>query len=101
MTSGGNVDEYGPAPPVIRTLPLVSKVAVCPDRGVDMLPVVVNVFGDCANAIETWPATSSKRSARTALGFISHLQSSENVEPGAAAVGRPDVARRSSPATLD
>jgi hypothetical protein len=27
-----------------------------------MSPVDVNVFGDCANAIEAWPAAPNKRS---------------------------------------
>ena len=37
-------------PPVINTLPSLSRVAVCKNRGVVMLPVRMNVPGDCAKA---------------------------------------------------
>ena len=43
------------------TLPFVSRVAVCPSRGVDMSPVDVNVPRDCANAIEAGLAAPNKR----------------------------------------
>ena len=38
--------------PSTSTLPFCRRVAVCPDRAVIMLPVVVNVPEDCAVAVD-------------------------------------------------
>ena len=45
-------EKAAPVAGQIKTLPSKSRVAVCPVRGVIMLPVAVNVPGDCATAME-------------------------------------------------
>jgi hypothetical protein len=44
------------SPPVIKTVPVVSNVAVCPNRFVVMSPERVNVPGDCAIATGIIPS---------------------------------------------
>src|SRR5947208_1298628 len=56
-----------PKPPAIKTLPSASRVAVCHNRAVVILPVGVNVPGDCAITIEAWPATPNNSSGRTKI----------------------------------
>jgi hypothetical protein len=60
-------------PPAIKTLPLARSVAVCPERGVVISPVAVNVPGDCGIAIEAWHGTPSRRIGRTILVLIATL----------------------------
>src|SRR5689334_1655340 len=67
-------------PAAINTLPSVSRVAVCPKRAVVILPVAVNVPGDCAINIAVWLAAPRNRSESTELDFMSRLQDSETVE---------------------
>ena len=61
--------KLGPKPPAINTLPFVSKMAVCLDRGVVMWPVEVNVPGDCAIDLEVEHARDST-SALVILKFV-------------------------------
>ena len=60
------------SPPAIKTLPFVSKVAVCPALCVVMLPVAVKMPGDCAISMEPLPATFNK-TERTQMAFICHV----------------------------
>ena len=54
-------------PPMIRTLPSGSSVAVWLERSVVMLPAGVNVPADCAIATGPWPATLNERIGRIKL----------------------------------
>jgi hypothetical protein len=59
-----------PWPPVIKTRPSTSTVAVCKNRLEVMSPAARNVPDDCACAIEKGPeASTGKR--KTTLIFIS------------------------------
>src|SRR5439155_1192292 len=48
-----------PQPPAIKTLPLLSRVAVCPARAVVIAPVAKNVSLDCAITFEVGPDTTA------------------------------------------
>src|SRR5579862_8598794 len=62
-----------PVPPAIRTLPFVSKVAVCSRRGSVRSPVGVNVPGDCAMASGRVLATPNRSVLRRLLFIVSPL----------------------------
>src|SRR5262245_46212405 len=60
-------------PPAIKTLPFVSKVAVCPSLSVVIFPVAVNLPMDWAFTTHVWPAPPKMRSGSMTLVFISCL----------------------------
>ena len=60
-------------PPAIKTFPSGSSVAVCPARGVVMLPTGVNAPGACANAAEV------RENERTAMKNIRSLWTFRNI----------------------
>src|SRR5258708_33311043 len=64
-------------PPAIRTLPLGSKVAVWPKRGVIMLPVLVNVPADCAIAT---PETNKGRIKSTLMPGLKNKSLNTNAD---------------------
>jgi hypothetical protein len=62
--ANGEPNAAGPEPPVIKTLPEGSSVAVCPARGVVMELAGVNVPVDCAAAD---PSVTHRRTTRRTM----------------------------------